>query len=64
MNNTPALVLFIATTLFGALYLGAKKDVAERDQVIAEMHRLMSAEQKAELKSRYEAKLFVLDSRQ
>lgn len=64
MNSTPALVLFITTIIFASLYLGAKKDVERRDQVIIEMRGIMSAAQKAELQSRFETRQFVLDPRE
>lgn len=54
MNNTPAIILFITTTVFAALYLGAQKDIERRDQVIREMKLIMSSGQLNELEQRFE----------
>lgn len=64
MNNVAALLLFITTVIFAGLYLGAKRDVERRDEVIIEMRGMMSAAQKAELQSRFETRRFVLDPRE
>lgn len=61
MNNAPAIIFFMLTTVFAGLYLGARKDLSDRDQVIAEMHSLLSDEQKAKLRSRYETRQFALE---
>ena len=61
MNNTPALVFFITTCLFGALYVGALANIDRRDQAIREMERVLSPGQIRRLQDNFETRSDVLD---
>ena len=61
MDNTPALVFFITTCLFGALYVGALGTIDRRDQVILEVQGVLTPGQIRRLEDNFETRSDVLD---
>ena len=61
MKNTPSLVFFITTCLFGALYVGALANIDRRDQAILEVKGVLTPGQIRRLEDNFETRSDVLD---